>query len=362
MISTQGIKYIGSKRKAVSRILSTVDDLEVGRIYDAFSGTTRVSQALAKSGYTVISNDHAVWSKCFATAYLLNKNHRATYAELILHLNNLPGIDGWFTEHYGGIDREGSSVQPDGLKKLWQRHNSMKLDAIRIEIDRLNLSEITKAVILTSLILALDKVDSTLGHFSSYLREWSPRSYNTLEMKVPMLWINEPNHEVFCADIFDTYKYVKADLAYLDPPYGSNNKNPSSRVRYLAYYHIWSTIVLNDEPALFGKAARRIDTSDTSGASEFEEYRKHPDSDKFLVTESLDRMIRECPTRYVLMSYSTNGRITIEEIKRILHSNGTVIKSLTVDHPTHVMTNMTWTDKWSKDSTSNEEYLFLLEK
>ena len=44
------------------------------------------------------------------------------------------------------------------------------------------------------------------------------------------------------------------DLAYYDPPYGSNNdKMPPSRVRYASYYHVWTTIIQNDRPELFGK-------------------------------------------------------------------------------------------------------------
>jgi len=65
-------------------------------------------------------------------------------------------------------------AQHSGLavKRPWQKHNTRKLDAIREEIDRLNLDADDKAVALTSLILALDQVDSTLGHFASYLRDW----------------------------------------------------------------------------------------------------------------------------------------------------------------------------------------------
>ena len=46
-----------------------------------------------------------------------------------------------------------------------KRKNTRKLDAVRDEIEKLKLDEVTEAVALTSLILALDKVDSTLGHF-----------------------------------------------------------------------------------------------------------------------------------------------------------------------------------------------------
>jgi len=137
------------------------------------------------------------------------------------------------------------------------------------KIDKLSLSPVDRAVALTSLILAMDRVDSTLGHFASYLREWSPRSYNDAILEVPRLFANEREHRVIRGDVFEAAK-ESVDLAYYDPPYGSNNeKMPPSRVRYSAYYHLWTSICLNDRPKLFGKARRREDTSDGFAPSVF---------------------------------------------------------------------------------------------
>ena len=176
---TEGIKYVGSKLKLIPYILQLASSVGANTFLDGFSGTTRVSQALAKLGHTVVCNDTAVWSEIFGTCYLLNKRSQAEYTPLIDHLNSVIPVDGWFTEHYGGLPNGGCAIQKDGHKKPWQIHNTRKLDAIRLEIDTLNLDTVDEAVALTSLILALDKVDSSLGHFASYLRKWSPRSYNT---------------------------------------------------------------------------------------------------------------------------------------------------------------------------------------
>ena len=129
--------------------------------------------------------------------------------------------------------------------------------------DRLNLNEIEKSIALTSLILALDSVDSTLGHYVAYLAEWSPRSYNDLKLQVPLLFPNSKINTVLKGDIFETIKGKTYDLAYFDPPYGSNNEQmPPSRVRYNSYYHIWTSVILNDKPQLFGKVNRREDSRD----------------------------------------------------------------------------------------------------
>ncbi|MFA6034955.1 MAG: DNA adenine methylase, partial [Myxococcota bacterium] len=180
---TEGIKYAGSKKALIPQILALVDRTGARTVFDAFSGTTRVSQALARSGHHVIANDLAVWSRTFAVCYLQNTRDDQYFQALIDHLNALPGVDGWFTENYGGGSSNGSSVQPDGLKRPWQVHNTRKLDAIRPEIDRLGLPDCEKCVLLTSLILALDEVDSTLGHFVSYLKDWSPRSGRSMMLR-----------------------------------------------------------------------------------------------------------------------------------------------------------------------------------
>jgi len=185
---TEGIKYAGSKLKLLPRILQLVKKVDARTVLDGFSGTTRVSQALARQGYTVVCNDVAVWSKVFGTCYLLNKKRREDYQPLIDHLNALPPVDGWFTEHYGGYVNNGCAIQRDGRKKPWQSHNTRKLDAIREEIDALKLDPVDEAVVLTSLILALDRVDSSLGHFVSYLKDWAPRSYKKLVLEVPSIF------------------------------------------------------------------------------------------------------------------------------------------------------------------------------
>src|SRR5262249_376985 len=154
------IKYAGSKLKLLPQLLHLVRQVTPRTVLDGFSGSTRVAQALAQSGYTVIANDISVWSEVFATCYLLNPHPRSHYQPLIDHLNHLPPEEGWFTEHYGGDPNKGSSIGEDGLKKPWQRHNTYRLDAIRQEIDRIELSSVERAVLLTSLILALDEVDS----------------------------------------------------------------------------------------------------------------------------------------------------------------------------------------------------------
>ena len=354
--ATEGIKYAGSKLKLLPYILQLTQKVKPRTVFDGFSGTTRVSQAFARSGYRVVANDIAVWSKVFTDCYLLSPFPRDHYKDLIDQLNALPGRDGWFTQHYGG--------NVDGhTKKPWQKHNTRKLDAIREEIERLSLSTHERAVALTSLILAMDEVDSTIGHYASYLSEWSPRSYKTMSLKVPKLIPKNHDHEVHRADIFDIVSSIDADLAYYDPPYGSNNdKMPPSRVRYASYYHLWSSIYLFDNPPLFGKANRRVDTSDVLSASVFEEFRKN-DTGRFLALEAIERLLVQTRSPYIILSYSSGGRATAQELNDVIRSAGKLIEVLEVDYKRNVMGGMRWTNEWVRDAEqTNREFLFLIER
>lgn len=360
---TEGIKYAGSKLKILPHILNLANEVDANTVLDGFSGTTRVSQAFAKSGYAVISNDTSIWSEVFANCYLLNQKPPTYYRPLIEHLNAVVPIDGWFTKHYGGYANDGCSVQSDGRKRPWQIHNTRKLDGIRAEIENMSLSLPEKSVALTSLMLALDKVDNSIGHFASYLREWAPRSYNNLELKVPALFQSSAQHQVFRGDIFDLAPRVAVDLAYFDPPYGSNNeKMPPSRLRYGSYYHLWMSVCLFDKPDLFGKSMRRSDCSDPICASVFEEFRKNGQG-KFIAVDAIDRLIKMVDAHWVILSYSSGGRATAEEINNVIENHGQLLKVVNLSYQKNVMAGMKWTNKWLRDvEEPNTEFLFLIEK
>lgn len=361
--ATESVKYAGSKLKLLPHILSLAQKCQAESVFDGFSGSTRVSQAFAQSGYRVVSNDTAVWSKVMAQCYLLNQRPACYYQPIIDHLNSLPGVDGWFTEHYGGSE---SVIDPQGreiVKKPWQIHNTRKLDAIREEIDRLALSEVVKSVLLTSLMLAMDEVDSTLGHYASYLSQWSPRSYKTMTLQVPALFYPDKQHTVVQKNVLDVCDRIECDLAYFDPPYGSNNaKMPPSRIRYAAYYHLWTTICLNDRPAVFGKANRRQDSSDSLAPSIFEDYRRGQ-SGRFIVVEAIEKLIQQTRAKHIILSYSSGGRASTEELQQMLECSGRVLETVSVDYKKNVMAQMRWTNTWIRDMEEpHREFLFLLEK
>lgn len=352
-IETQGIKYVGSKLKIIPYILESIKDLAVKAVLDGFSGSTRVSQALAQAGFDVTANDIAPYSEVCAKAFLLHENDRAHYQQILDELNAVEGYEGWFTEHYGGDEKIS--------KRPFQKKNTRKLDAIRDKIDELHLSDIEKSIALTSLLLALDSVDSTIGHFASYLSQWSTRSYNDLYLKLPKLKKTRGAHRVRREDIFEVVGANSFDLAYFDPPYGSNNeKMPPSRVRYAAYYHFWTTVVKNDKPDLFGKANRREDSRDLMAGSIFEEFRKNEEA-HFIACQAIRDLIHQTCARYILISYSSGGRATKMELEKIIQETGKILKIFEMDYQKNIMASMKWTNEWLNSSEAHQEYLFLIE-
>lgn len=354
-IKTQGIKYAGSKLKIIPYILEIIKDLEIKTVLDGFSGSTRVSQAFAQAGYDVTSSDIAYWSEVCAKCFLLHNKDKQYYQKILDELNSLKGYDGWFTINYGGDEKMET-------KMPFQKKNTKKLDAIRDRIEELNLDDTDESVILTSLLFALDAVDSTLGHFVSYLSRWSKRSHNDLFLKLPDLKKTNGKHKVIREDIFKVVENNYFDLAYFDPPYGSNNeKMPPSRVRYSSYYHIWTSVIKHDKPNLFGKVNRREDSRDLTSASVFEEFRKN-DKGFFIAMEAIRTLIQNTKAKYILLSYSSGGRATKQELTNIFNESGKVLKIIEIDYKKHIMASMSWTNEWINSNDSHKEYLFLMEK
>ena len=354
---TEGIKYAGSKLKLIPSIIDVVQELKVDHIFDGFSGTSRVSQAFAKIGYRVTSNDISDWSYVFGQCFLKSSKLKIkNYSEIIKHLNNCKPIENWFSSMYGG---DSLSVE----KRPFQAKNAQKAAAIRNEIDVMGLSNDEKYMALTSLILALDSVDSTLGHYVSYLAEWSPRSYNDMVLKIPsIVGKREDEHQILKGDVFESITEKEFDLAYFDPPYGSNNeKMPSSRVRYASYYHIWTTLIRNDNPIVFGKVNRREDTRDLIAGSVFEEFRKN-ENGHYIAMCAIGDLLSKVNSKYILLSYSSGGRATKEELYEIINKSGRLLKAIEIDYKKNVMGNMRWTNEWINSDGKYHEYLFLIQK
>tara|TARA_B100001287_G_scaffold266574_1_gene260673 strand:- start:1061 stop:2182 length:1122 start_codon:yes stop_codon:yes gene_type:complete len=357
-IKTQGIKYAGSKREIIPKILQLIPS-DVVSVLDACSGSTRVSQSLRKSGYKTTSNDLADYSRVFSECFLLNEKEESYYQDWIDHLNSVSGVEGWFTKNYGGVvsnNPKGNAIQDDGLRRPFQKHNMMKLDSILLEIPNLTTDPIEKSVLLTSVLLAVDKVDNTIGHFVAYLKDWPKRSYEYIRLEVPNLIPKGNVCKVSQKSVFDIEE--EYDLVYLDPPYGTNSEHKTTRVRYKSYYHIWTTICKNDQPTLHGASLRRYDSSSDTikgSLSLFEE------TDSRLVYKETVRLIEKLKCKYIMFSYSNKSILSKSDLESIFGR----YKILAFDefqHKENAMKHTTINNQWLGDQGENKEFLILVQK
>ena len=120
--------------------------------------------------------------------------------------------------------------------------------------------------------------------------------------------------------------------------------------------------MLFDTPTLFGKAKRREDTSDPLAASVFEEFRTDT-AGRFIAVEAIAKLIRETQARWILLSYSSGGRATAQQLNEVMQSNGKLLTALELDYKKNVMAGMSWTHEWINAAEKpNREFLFLLKK
>lgn len=353
----ESIRYSGSKDKILPKIDLILQDRPIESVLDGFSGSVRVSQYFKYKGYNTTCNDMAIYSKHIGECYLLARQPHSYYKKIIDHLNNLSPTHGWFSENYGGIDNNGTSVQSDGLKRPFQMHVTEKLDAIRTEIDNLYPTDcVDKSVLLTSLMLALDIVCNDMGHHVSYLKDWSGKTYKPLHLKVPKYTADNLNHNVVSGDVFD----VKGnfDLCYFDPPYGtSNEKTKTTRVRYFSYYHLWTTVCKNDAPNLVGSSKRRYDVSSDSLPGAISEFESTKDQ---IVEDSFKSLVSKFDTEYTLISYSNRSKVKIDRLLEIISDHQKIENVLKFDHKPNSQTFTIKHGDWKNEvKEPNHEYLIL---
>ena len=70
----------------------------------------------------------------------------------------------------------------------------------------------------------VNKVSNVVGHRMA-LKDWCTNANRDLRLEVPELEQAHSHPHRLMGDIFEVLKEVKSDIAYFDPPYGTNNKN-----------------------------------------------------------------------------------------------------------------------------------------
>lgn len=298
------IKYIGSKRALVPEILALLARFDsVRTVLDLFSGTSRVGHACKRAGYRVLANDHNAYAHTLGVCYVeADREAVEDDARRVLsELRDLPGREGFFTRTYCKNAR------------FFRPENGARVDAIRDALAELDPPRPLAQVLLTALMEAADRVDSTCGLQMAYLKSWAKRAYAPLDLRMPDVLPAVPHGpcEAHALDALDAARTLAADVAYVDPPYNQHS--------YLSNYHVWETLVRWDAPEVYGVAQKRVDCR----------TRKSPFNSKRRCGAALADVLGALQVPLVILSMSDEGYLSPAELRDMLAARGPVA---TFDH------------------------------
>lgn len=354
-------RYLGNKNSIIEPIIK-----EIGKVCnhgdwvcDIFSGTLSVSMALKRSGYRVISNDINKFSYSFGVAYLKNnsipnfdlqslsidefkyysglddilnklkdtegylflknKTNYALYKKLAILLNYLNHLtisdlpkkyrNSFFFDTYtpeGKNSKFKSLRGTSGNRKFFTPENGIRIDLILNKVLQWRkeslLSEVQYSLLVSILAESLEKVSNTQGTFHDFPREiFDSRALKRLNLRLP------PFDEVLSTRLQhivgkerDSLEFIKEvrphKLIYIDPPYNFR--------QYTSYYFMLNLVCdycdMDSQNDYFSNVEFvRGQNLDKDFKSTF--------CQNHLFIPSLETLIKEAKTEYVLMSYF-NGR------------------------------------------------------
>ncbi len=299
------MRYIGGKALLLGHIIDTIkrETENVESVIDIFSGSGAVGNALKANGYRVWSNDFLYFSYVLARGTIgvcREPAFKHFDFDVIDYLNDIslentayPLEKCFIYNHYSPNENCG--------RMYFQNKNAVKIDLIRMQIEDWNtaglLSEDEYYYLLAALINAAPYVANIAGVFGAYLKFWDKRTYNTLHLERPR--IVETEKEMLCTNAdYTQILGERYDLLYADPPYNSRE--------YLPNYHILETIARYDDPELYG----------VTGMRDYKDQ-KSVFCKKNAVYHAFETLIRDCKSRYLLISYNNEGMIGTDELSEL---------------------------------------------
>jgi len=288
------IKYLGSKKRLVPVLGDLFQKSGAETVLDLFTGTTRVAQEFKRRGGVVTAVDLSRYSKVFGDCWIATDSRSVEQQDLqnaVAYLNSLKGQAGYFTETFCIKSR------------FFQPHNGERVDVIRDALESEFKNSHLYPILLTSLILAADRVDSTTGVQMAYVKKWADRSFKQMELKIPEL-LSGGGTAIQGDAVALAPNLPPFDLAYLDPPYNQH--------RYFSNYHIWETLVAWDAPEHYGVACKRIDNRDDSTKSRFNERKNMPSAFK--------EVVKALKSQVMVLSYNNESWVTDEDLLEMCSS------------------------------------------
>jgi len=298
----QNRRYLGSKYKLLGFIEDIVNEKckDFSIFCDIFAGTGVVAERFNEKYIKVIANDFLASNFIPLKAFL--GTSEINFEEIERKINLLNDLkvtsDNYFSENFGNT--------------YFTIENARRIGAIRDKIDLLSNNENEKAVLITSLLYAADKVANTVGHYDAFRKKLD--AVQPLRLLVPDINTeNNINNEIYKEDANQLIRKLNCDVLYIDPPYNSR--------QYSDAYHLLENLATWGKPIVHGKA-KKMD-------------RSHIKSNYCLqsATKVFADLIANAKCKHILLSYNntgeskdvrSNARISDEQIVNILKSRGDV--------------------------------------
>lgn len=323
-------RYLGNKYKLLPFITKVVQEEceNINTVADIFAGTGVVASAFTDK--KLITNDNMYSNYICHLAWFSSEKYSETkVAGLIMEYN------AW------NVDQD-NYMSDNFANTYFSLEDCRKIGFIRQDIEdrfaegKINARE--RALLITSLLYAMDKIANTCGHYDAYRRGVGFEKHLELSVPKPDINLNE-NNVCYNMDTNELVKGIAADLVYIDPPYNSR--------QYCDAYHLLENVARWNKPDVFGVAKKMERTSLKS------------DYCTQKATIAFEELIDSIQAKYILLSYNnmaakgndrSNAKISDEDIMRILRKKG-MVKVFAEDYKAF--------STGKSDIKENQERLFL---
>ena len=357
-LTQQLITYIGNKRSLLGFIGDGVKRIQTKlnknrlKIFDTFSGSGIAARYFKQFSELLIVNDLEKYSAVINQCYLSNESEinisllREYYQDLISKLDN--GLTkGIISELYAPNDDK--NIKKDE-RTFYTCKNAMLIDTTRQLIDKIPPND--QKYFLAPLLSEASIHANTSGVFKGFYKnketgigQFGGKNKDALfritgDIKLPFPVFSNFNCDtlVYNDDSNEIIKTLpEVDIAYLDPPY---NQHP-----YGSNYFMLNLILDYKYPEK---------TSKVSGIPE--DWTRSMYNRGNHVLNTLTSLVENINAKYVIISYNSEGFISIEQMKTMLERIGKLEVLETKYNAFRASRNLSGREIHTK------EYLYLLEK
>ena len=364
-LTEQIITYIGNKRSLLDFITKGIQIVqkrlskEKLDIFDVFTGSGIVARHCKQFSHSLLVNDLEQYATVTGECYLSNKNElnmsilKDLYNGLLADMEKNPFLEGIITKLYSPKDE--NNIKKDE-RVFYTRRNAMYIDTMRNYIKSVPLQYqkyflaplIAKASIhanTSGVFKGFHKNKETgLGQFGGSNSDALFRIKGNIVLPFPVFSNFNSNFTVYNGDSNKIVKEVpEVDLAYLDPPY---NQHP-----YGSNYFMLNVILENKYPESISSISGIPNNWNRSA------YNK-----KQYAYSALSELVENIKAKYVLISFNSEGFISLDEMKSMLKRIGKVQVLETSYNTYRGCRNLINLAEKGDRNIHVTEYLYLLEK